>query len=79
MKFSIDRCILPGTGYLYVVIETLAMMHGAQVEKFPVCIENIKFMKSTVLDEAKEIDLTVTIQRGERMFWLVYKFISNFK
>jgi fatty acid synthase, animal type len=42
------------------------MMHGAPIDKFPVCIEDIKFMKSTVLDEAKEIDLTITIQRGKK-------------
>lgn len=62
----LDRIIFPGTGYIYIAVESLAMMHGLEVEKFPVCIEEIRFMKSIILDDSKEIDLTITIQRGMR-------------
>jgi hypothetical protein len=40
------------------------MMHGADLETFSVCIEDVKLMKPTILTPSEDIELTITIERG---------------
>lgn len=65
------RVILPATGYLYFVWETFAMMHCADMNEFPICFEEVKFIRATMLPQEHETELTVNIQRGSGYFEII--------
>lgn len=65
------RVILPATGYLYFVWETYAMMHCADMNDYPICFEEVKFHRATLLPKEHEIELTVNIERGSGHFEII--------
>ncbi|KAJ6633803.1 Fatty acid synthase, partial [Pseudolycoriella hygida] len=67
------RVILPATGYLYFVWETYAMMHSADMNDFPICFEEVKYLRATMLPKEHETELTINIQRGSGYFEIIDK------
>lgn len=67
------RVILPAAGYLYFVWQTFAMMHSADINDFPICFEEVKFLRATMLPREHEVELTVNIQRGSGYFEIIDK------
>lgn len=59
------QIIFPATGYMVIIWETFAMMHGRDYHNFSVCFENVKFVRTLILSKSKETNLTVNIQRGK--------------
>lgn len=65
------RVIVPATGYLYFVWETFAMMNCADMYEFPVCFEEVQYVRATMLPREHETELTVNIERGSGYFEII--------
>lgn len=61
---TIGKILLPATGYLFIVWEVFAKMHGFDELKTPFVCENIKFMRPTILSMDFETNLIVSVQKG---------------
>ncbi|KAK0083564.1 hypothetical protein PV325_008602 [Microctonus aethiopoides] len=62
------RNLLPATGYLALVWETLGMMRGELYTKVSVVFRNIKFLRATMLPKEGIVTLSVMIQKGTGRF-----------
>lgn len=67
------RNLYPATGYLQLIWETLAMMHGEFYAELSVVFENVKFIRATTIPKDKEIEFVITIQRGRPISRKSYK------
>jgi len=59
------KVLFPGTGYLILVWETFAMMLGKRYADVKVTIEDIKFMRATSMIVNQDVELCISINRGE--------------
>lgn len=63
------RVLLPATGYLHMVRETLVSMSlSRNINIISIEFENIKFLRATSLNPNQSIELTVVIQVGDGHF-----------
>lgn len=66
MHHVIDgRNLVPATGYLILVWETISLLEGKLYDEVPVVFENIKFERATTIPADGSVQLTVMIQKGE--------------
>lgn len=69
MHHVIDgRNLVPATGYLIMVWETVSLLQGALYDEVSVVFENVKFERATNMPESGSISLTVMVQRGIHLF-----------
>nr|XP_033197779.1 fatty acid synthase-like [Bombus vancouverensis nearcticus] len=69
MHHVIDgRNLVPATGYLIMVWETVSLLQGALYDEVSVVFENVKFERATNMPESGSISLTVMVQRGSGKF-----------
>lgn len=57
------RNLLPGTGYIFLIWETISMLHRQR--NVPVVMENIKFLRATHIPDQGSIELIITVQKGK--------------
>lgn len=58
------RNLIPATGYLTLVWETLAMMKGVMHNEISVVIEHVKFLRATTIPKEGKVELLIMIQKG---------------
>jgi fatty acid synthase len=58
------KVLFPGTGWLYLVWETFAMMNGIHHSKLKVIFEDVKFLRATSLAKNQDVLVTISIHRG---------------
>ncbi|XP_015113130.1 fatty acid synthase [Diachasma alloeum] len=63
--------LLPATGYLSLVWETIGMMKGELYTEVPVVFEDVRFLRATTLSKDVTFELTITIQKGTGKFEVV--------
>lgn len=59
------KTLLPATGYLCLVWETLGMMMGRYYTGISVMFEDVKFLRATNIPREGSVKLTVMIQKGD--------------
>ena len=65
MHHVIDgRVLVPATGYLIMVWETISFLQGKLFDEISVVFENVKFERATTVPASGSVVLTVTIHRG---------------
>lgn len=57
------RNLLPATGYLALVWETMGMMEGKIYTTMPIIFTDIRFIRATILS-SNNTKLTISIQEG---------------
>ncbi|XP_076294051.1 fatty acid synthase-like [Lasioglossum baleicum] len=62
------RNLIPGTGYLLMVWETVSLLHGTLLNEESLVFENIKFERETTIPKEGSVQLTVVVQRGSGKF-----------
>uniref|UniRef100_A0A6P7GI13 Fatty acid synthase n=1 Tax=Diabrotica virgifera virgifera TaxID=50390 RepID=A0A6P7GI13_DIAVI len=62
------RTLMPAMGYLVLVWEVVAELHSKKFTELPVVIENIKFLRSTVLSEQENAEFLVNVMRATGNF-----------
>jgi len=58
------RNLLPATGYLVLVWETIGMMMGKRHTSIPIVFRDIKFIRATHFSKDSSVNLTIAIQKG---------------
>jgi len=66
------RNLLPATGYLALVWQTIGMMKGIMYTTTPIVFKNINFIRAIHLPKNDAVQLRIAIQKG------IYG-ITNFK
>lgn len=66
---SLGQIILPTSGYIELVWETFAMMHGKDHHNFPVKIENLEFKRAVILSSKTDCNFTVNIRKGRTFYY----------
>jgi fatty acid synthase len=61
---SSGKILFPGTGLLFIVWETFAMMQGMPYEQLPVTFEEVKFLRATSLMKNQDVILSISIHRS---------------
>jgi len=56
--------LIPATGYLIMVWETVGMLHAKMHTEISVVFEDVNFVRATHIPKEGEIRLTVMIQKG---------------
>ncbi|XP_066594557.1 fatty acid synthase [Prorops nasuta] len=65
------RNLLPATGYLAIVWETIGMMKGELYTEISIVFEDIRFLRATTLPKDGSVDLIVMIQKGTGRFEVI--------
>ncbi|KAG5675543.1 hypothetical protein PVAND_005439 [Polypedilum vanderplanki] len=65
------KVLFPGTGWLYLVWETFAMMNGIHHSKLKVIFEDVKFLRATSLAKNQDVLVTISIHRGTGRFEII--------
>lgn len=65
------RNLLPATGYLAFVWETVGMMKGELYTEISIVFRDVKFLRATTLPKEGIIELTVVVQKGTGRFEIV--------
>jgi len=60
------RNLLPATGYLALVWQTIGMMKGIVYTTVPIIFKNVKFIRAIRLSENDTVKLRIAIQKGIR-------------
>nr|XP_003703606.1 PREDICTED: fatty acid synthase [Megachile rotundata] len=69
MHHVIDgRNLIPATGYLILVWETISLLEGKLYDELSVVFENIKFERATTIPPEGSVQLTIMVQRGSGQF-----------
>lgn len=68
MVFVLGRVLLPATGYLLLVWETLSMMIGKLTSDMRVVFENVKFIRAANVPKEGYVELMVIVQTGTKCF-----------
>ena len=72
MHHVIDgRTLVPATGYLTLVWETISLLQGSLCDEISVVFENVKFERATTVPASGSVLLTVMVHRGLYLFILV--------
>lgn len=67
------RNLLPATGYLCFIWETIGMMLGELYTEVPVMFEDVKFLRATNLPKDGVVELALMIQKGNTEFYVYFK------
>lgn len=59
------RNLIPATGYLTLIWETIGMLYGQLYTEVPVVFEDIKFLRATTIPKEGAVELMLMIQRGK--------------
>lgn len=59
------RNLIPATGYLIMVWETISLLQGKLYDEVSVVFEDIRFERATTIAQTGGIQLTVMIHRGK--------------
>lgn len=65
------RNLLPATGYLVFVWQTVGLMKGELYTEISVVFQDVKFLRATTLPKEGIIELTVVVQKGTGRFEIV--------
>ncbi|KAK0070674.1 hypothetical protein PV325_000237, partial [Microctonus aethiopoides] len=65
------RNLLPATGYLAFVWQTVGLMKGELYTEISVVFQDVKFLRATTLPKEGIIELTVVVQKGTGRFEIV--------
>nr|QNL15122.1 fatty acid synthase 2 [Meteorus pulchricornis] len=65
------RNLVPATGYLQLVWETVGMMEGEYYSQLSIVFQDVKFLRATTLPKEGSIELTVMVQKGTGRFEVV--------
>ncbi|XP_044017899.1 fatty acid synthase-like [Aphidius gifuensis] len=65
------RNLLPATGYLALIWETVGMMKGELYTEVSIVFEDIKFLRATTLPKEGIVEITLMIQKGTGRFEVV--------
>jgi len=60
------RNLLPATGYLSLVWETISMIKGIFYTTVPIIFKYVNFIRATRLSENNAVELKIAIQEGIR-------------
>lgn len=63
-----ERLLIPATGYLVFVWETISLLKRQLYMEVPVVFENVKFLQATHFPKQGTLELTVMIQKGNRQY-----------
>ncbi|XP_011305442.1 fatty acid synthase [Fopius arisanus] len=63
--------LLPATGYLLFVWETVGLMRGARYTEVPIVFEDVRFLRATTLFKDVTYKLTIMINKGTGKFEVV--------
>jgi len=59
------RVLLPATGYLVFVWETIGMMRRQLQTEVSVVFENVKFLRATHFPKQGNVEITIIVQKGK--------------
>ncbi|KAF7995900.1 hypothetical protein HCN44_007007 [Aphidius gifuensis] len=62
------RTLLPATGYLVLIWETVGMMKGELFTELSIVFEDVKFLRATNLPKEGVVELTLSVQKGSGKF-----------
>ncbi|XP_022172738.1 fatty acid synthase-like isoform X2 [Myzus persicae] len=62
------RVLFPATGYLNLVWKTFAKLQDKNIEDFPVVIENVQFLRATIMPKDGNVNFSVSIFEGTGNF-----------
>ncbi|VVC29836.1 Hypothetical protein CINCED_3A014905 [Cinara cedri] len=62
------RVLFPATGYLTLVWKTFAKLQDRNIEDFPVVIENVQFLRATIMPKDGNVNFLVNIFEGTGNF-----------
>lgn len=63
--------LIPATGYLSMVWETMGLLHAQIHTELSVVFEDISFMRAIQIPKENELQLTVIVQKGIRCFFFI--------
>ncbi|KAI5716536.1 hypothetical protein M8J76_008196 [Diaphorina citri] len=64
------RILFPATGYLVLVWKTFAKLHGKSFEDTPVILENVNFLRATIMPKEGSVKFLINIFDGTGEFEL---------
>ncbi|XP_014471165.1 PREDICTED: fatty acid synthase-like [Dinoponera quadriceps] len=62
------RVIFPATGYMLLVWKTFAKLRGADFERLPVVLENVRFQRATIMPKEGSVRFSINIFQGSGDF-----------
>ncbi|XP_060839445.1 fatty acid synthase-like isoform X1 [Rhopalosiphum padi] len=62
------RVLFPATGYLTLVWRTFAKLQDKNIEDFPVVIENVQFLRATIMPKDGNVNFLINIFEGTGNF-----------
>ncbi|XP_050423114.1 fatty acid synthase-like isoform X2 [Adelges cooleyi] len=62
------RVLFPATGYLTLVWNTFAKLQDKNIEDFPVVIENVQFLRATIMPKDGNVNFLINIFEGTGNF-----------
>jgi len=62
------RVLFPATGYLTLVWQTFAKLQDKNIEDFPVVIENVQFLRATIMPKDGNVNFLINIFEGTGNF-----------
>ncbi|XP_067208783.1 fatty acid synthase-like isoform X2 [Linepithema humile] len=65
------RQLLPATGYLMLVWETMGMLKSLSYTDMPIVFENVKFIRATHFPKQGPVYLTIMVQRATGKFEVI--------
>ncbi|KMQ83258.1 fatty acid synthase, partial [Lasius niger] len=65
------RNLLPATGYLLFIWDTISMLKGQWLNETPIVFENVKFLRATHIPKQGNLDLTLIVQKGLGNFEII--------
>lgn len=60
--------MFPGSGYVYLVWETMAVANGKTIDEMAVVLEDMKFERFTVVPQDRELEFLITLERNSGRF-----------
>ncbi|EFN81866.1 Fatty acid synthase [Harpegnathos saltator] len=65
------RKLVPATGYIFFIWETVAMLKGQWQSNVPVVFEDIKFLRATHMSSQGNVELTLMVQKASGIFEII--------
>ncbi|XP_025268427.1 fatty acid synthase-like [Camponotus floridanus] len=65
------RNLLPATGYLLLVWDTISLLRGQWLNNISIVFENVKFLRATHIPKQGDLDLILMVQKGTGNFEII--------